>query len=103
VRVAVLLSSQVSEALEIVTAWARAGDAVTVVLLDAAVAVTRPGHREEGWLTDALDAGVLVLAHDEALRSRALAAEARADEVKAVELDEIADLVTTGADKAVWW
>ncbi len=99
-RVTVLLSSRVAEALEIVTGWARAGDTVTVVLLDAAVAVARSGHSDEGALRAALDAGVLVLAHDEAIRRRAVDGGAR---VKTVELDEIADLLTTGADKTVWW
>lgn len=100
-RVTALLSSRVAEALAIVSPWAGAGDQVTVVLLDAAVAAVRPGHAESGALRTAADAGVTLLAHDDAVRRRALG-ESLADGVKAVELDEIADLVT-GADKAVWW
>jgi len=112
VRVTVLVSTGVVWALGVAAAWARAGDRVTVVLLDAATASARAGHDDEAALGTAMDAGVVVAAHDAALARRALAVVPGGGSgpdgtglrsgVAVVDLDAVADLVTTGADKAVW-
>lgn len=102
-RVTVLVASSTRWAVEVATSWARGGDAVTVVLLAGAVAEARPGHPDGAILAAAQEVGVVVAAHDEALRRRALHPSGLAEGVKLVDLDEIADLVTSGADKAVWW
>lgn len=110
-RVTLLVSTEVGWALGVAAAWARAGDSVTVVLLAAAAASARAGHDDAVALVAAREAGVAVAAHDAALARRALHVarpEARspgaalADGVSVVDLDDVADLVTTGADKAVW-
>lgn len=102
-RVTVLVSSRVGEVLPLVQAWARAGDVITVVLLDEAAASARPGHADGAALRALAEAGVLVAAHDDALRRRALPLDGLAEAVEAVDLDEVAELVTQGADRAVWW
>lgn len=102
-RVAVLVSSRVAEVVPLSAAWAQAGDAVTVVLLDAAVAGVRPGHAHADLLAGLCQHGVRVLAHDDALERRGLAAGALVEGVAIVDLDDVADLVTSGADRAVWW
>lgn len=102
-RVTVLISSRLRWALEVVTSWARDGVLVTVVLLAGASGAARPGHREAEAVTAAQAAGVVVTVHDEALRRRALRSGALAEGIKLVDLDEMAELVTSGADKAVWW
>lgn len=99
---AVLVSRDVVWALELATAWVQAGDTATVVLCDRAAARTRPGHDDAGPLQAALAAGVVVTVHDDALRRRGLFGRPLADGCKTIDLDEIADLVTEGADRAVW-
>lgn len=101
-RVALLVSGELDFAGCLAAAWARAGDAVTLVLLDAAVAAVRQGHAHAAAVTDAVTAGVVVAAHDDALRRRGIAVASLPGGVKAVDLDEVADLVTDGADKALW-
>lgn len=102
-RVTVLVSSRVAEVLPVVEAWARSGDTVTIVLLDGAAASARPGHADAPALKALGDAGAVLAAHDDALRRRALPLGSLVEGVKAVDLDEVADLITTGADRAVWW
>lgn len=102
-RVTVLVSGGVPWSLDIACSWSRAGDRVTVVLLDGAAASVRRHHDHEPAVRAALQAGVTVLAHDTALRRRALQTDALLEGVEPVDLDAVADLVTTGADKAVWW
>lgn len=106
-RVTLLVSTGVPWALGVAAAWARAGDRVTVVLLDAAAASARVGHEDGAALTAAADTGVAVAAHDAALARRALTGGTEpgaglAAGIAVVDLDDLADLVTTGADKAVW-
>ncbi|HWB72056.1 MAG TPA: hypothetical protein VG452_07545 [Egibacteraceae bacterium] len=101
-RVAVLVSDDLRWALLLARTWVGAGDGVQVVLLDAAAAAARPGHEDAAAVGAALRDGVVVGVHDDALRSRALTGGGLVDGAKVVDLDEIADLVTEGADKAVW-
>lgn len=101
-RVTLLVSSRAAEVLPLAVAWAQAGDTVTVVLLDAAVAGARPGHAWADLVAGLGAAGVTVVAHDEALIRRGLTPEVLVAGVKTVDLDEVADLVTHG-DRAVWW
>ena len=98
--VALLASQQPTEALDLGIAWARAGDDVTVVLLDGATGILRAGHAAAGLLERAHDAGVQVWAHGAALDERAIAHDAR---VAAVDLDRLAVLVAETASKVQWW
>jgi hypothetical protein len=102
VRIALLSSTDLRWALELAAIWTRQGDQVTLVLLDATAAAARQGHEDAPAVGEAMSLGCAVLAHTDALRRRALTAERRIDGVKAVDLDEIADLVTEGVDKVVW-
>lgn len=99
--VAVLVSSEPERALGFALRWAQSGDEVSVVLLDDAAAAARPGHPAAGLLRSLVDAGASVAVHDDALRRRGLDAAVVA--LKVVDLDEVADLVAEGMDKAVWW
>lgn len=99
---AVLVSRDPRWALDLACSWVAAGDTVNAVLLDRAAALARPGHTDAGAVTAALAAGVAVSVHDDALRRRGLAGVAVTPGCKTVDLDEIADLVADGADRAVW-
>jgi intracellular sulfur oxidation DsrE/DsrF family protein len=101
VRVTVVASDPGRWVLETAAAWVRQGDVATVVLVDAAAALARPGHPEHGAIAAALAGGVKVAAHEAALRRRGVGAVA--DGVRVVDLDEVAHLVTAGADKALWY
>lgn len=101
-RHAVLVSRDPRWALDLARAWVGSGDTVTTVLLDRAAALARPGHADAAAVTAALAAGVAVSVHDDALRRRGLAGTTLTDGCKVIDLDEIADLVTDGADRAVW-
>lgn len=99
--IALLTSQQPAEALALGTAWARAGDDVTVVLLDAAAIVLRPDHGDTADLHHATDAGVRVWAHAEAVAERAPGAD---DEVaELVDLDAVAALLGDPDTQAQWW
>lgn len=76
---------------------ARAGEAVTLVLFEDAVTLTRVGHRDLEVLVDALDAGVEILVEEEALTRRAVAT---LDGIKATTFPEVVDRL--GADRSVW-
>lgn len=101
-RVALLLSRDPAGGLALARAWAADGDDVTAVLLDGAAAAARAGHVHADVVAGALRDRVAVSALDEALGRRGIAADALVDGVKRVDLDEVADLVAEGADKAVW-
>ncbi|MBW3602050.1 MAG: DsrE family protein [Actinobacteria bacterium] len=101
-RFTVLVSHDARWALELATAWSAVGDDVRVVLLDSAAALARPGHRDAARVTTAMDAGVGVWVHDDAVARRALPGGAVVDGVTVVDLDEVADAVTDGTDRAVW-
>lgn len=102
-RQAVLLSGDdLGWHLELAAAWAAAGDSVTVVLLDAAAAAARPRHQAAAGLDAALASGVVILAEVQALRRRGLMPDGLAEGVKSISLDEVADLLIDGTDRAVW-
>ncbi len=101
-RVALLVSTDLTWAVELARTWKGQGDEVTLVLLDGAAAAARQGHLRAPVVGDALGLGIAVLAHDDALRRRAIRANRTLEGVKAVDLDEIADLVADGAEKVVW-
>ncbi|MDP8977962.1 MAG: DsrE family protein [Actinomycetota bacterium] len=101
-RVTVLVSDDARWALELATAWAADGDDVRVVLLDSAAALARPGHHDTARVATAMDAGVGVSVHDDAVARRALPDGAVVDGVTVVDLDEVAGAVTEDADRAVW-
>ena len=102
-RVTVLVSDPARWVLEAACGWVAGGDATTVVLLDAAAALARPGHPDAGAVRKAQEGGVTVVVHDGALVRRGMAPGAVADGVAVVDLDEVADLITTGADRALWY
>ncbi|MEX0659069.1 MAG: hypothetical protein WD080_08045 [Egibacteraceae bacterium] len=97
-----LVSRDPRWALDLARAWVGAGDTVTAVLLDRAAALARPGHADASAVAAALGAGVAVSVHDDALRRRGLVGDAVTPGCKTIDLDEIADLVADGADRAVW-
>lgn len=99
-RRALLISRNPVEGFRLAAAWAQAGDPVTAVAVDAASAWVRPGHRDSGHVVAAVEAGVTVLAHDEALARRAVTQ--CVEGVKSVDLDEVADLIAEDADRVVW-
>ncbi|HUH07545.1 MAG TPA: hypothetical protein VML96_07020 [Egibacteraceae bacterium] len=101
-RLTVLTSHPATSTVALAASWASAGDSVTLVLLDAAAALARTGHPAARALAEAERVGVVVVAHDDALRRRGLIGRSVSDGVKAIDLDEVADLVVDGADKAVW-
>jgi predicted peroxiredoxin len=74
------------------TALAADGVEVTLVLLEDAVTLARPGHRDAADLAAALDAGVEVLVEDEAGSRRALAPVER---VKPTTIGEVVDRLVT--------
>lgn len=101
-RVALLASAEPAWALGLAVAWARAGNAVTAVLLDAAAAAAREGHRDAAVVHEAVASGVSVLAAEDALRRRGIDVGTLAPGVKVTDLDVVADLIADGADRVVW-
>ncbi len=99
---ALLTSADPALALRLATTWQAEGEAVTVVLLDAAAAAARPGHRRAGAVADAIEAGVRVAAERDALGRRGLDGAGLAAAVGVVDLDDVADLVVTRGVRAVW-
>lgn len=98
----VLISRAPTWALRLASQWAASGDTVTAILCDHGAALARPGHQEADAVSDAIGHGVMVRAHDDALRRRALPQARLLPGVKAIDLDEVADLVAVSADQAVW-
>lgn len=99
-RVTLLVSHEPLRALALARAWVAAGESVTAVLLDAATALTRPGHVDHQALLAAAESGVTLLAHTDGLRRRREPADTV---VATADLDDVAELVGGGADKVVWW
>ena len=99
--VALLTSQHPAEALALGSGWARDGEDVVVVLLDAATIVLRPGHDDAANLREATEAGVRVWAHDHAAAERLIV---RGDaEVELVDLEAVARLVGEPETRAQWW
>lgn len=101
-RVGLLVSTELDEAVGLARDWVADGATVTVVLLDGATAHARAGHARAGVTGALVGEGVTVLAHDAALRRRGIRPAALAEGVKVCDLDEVADLVAEGVDRAVW-
>lgn len=101
-RISLLVSGCVTEALGLATCWAGAGDTVTVVLLDSAAAAARRGHGAGAALAEATRAGIVLAVQDEALARVAVRSEDRSDDVKVMDLGEIADLVAEQSDRVLW-
>lgn len=76
---------------------AKAGEPVTLVLLEDAVTLARIGHRDLEHLVGALDAGVEVLVEEDARKRRAVEP---IDGVKPTTFLEVADRLT--ADRSTW-
>ena len=98
--VALLASQQPEEALTLGARWSAAGDEVTVVLLDGATVILRPGHVSASLLTTAQDAGVTIWAHDAAVHERETTGDVA---VEIVGLDRVAALIGDGATRVQWW
>jgi len=98
---ALLTSQQPEEALALGTVWAAAGAQVTVVLLDTATAVLRPGHAAAADVAAARDADVRVWAHADAVMERAVDVGHVA--VELVDLDAVADLLGDPDVQVQWW
>lgn len=73
---------------------------VVLVLLEDAVALGRLDHRLAGHLRAALDAGVQIMAEEEALARRAV--HRRGAEVKPADLGEVTDLIMDWAERCAW-
>jgi intracellular sulfur oxidation DsrE/DsrF family protein len=101
-RAVLLVSGDVDWALRVARAWAGAGDAVTVVLLDAASMAVRSRHPQAAAVQETLGARVTVCAHDDALRRRGIGQAQLSAGVKVVDLEEVADLVADGSERVVW-
>lgn len=101
-HVVLLISRAPTWALRLASQWAAAGDTVTAVLCDHGAALARPGHDDAEAVSEAIQHGVMVRAHDDALRRRALPQARLLPGVKAIDLDEVADLVAASADQAMW-
>lgn len=100
-RTVVLISRDPDWALELATAWA-ATRAVTAVLCDHAAVRARAHHPAADALASAADAGVVLRVQDEAIAARGIPAGTLSPAVKPADIDEIADLLADGTDKAVW-
>lgn len=98
---ALLTSQQPVAALALATDWASHGDEVTVVLLDSATNLLRPGHDAASDLQAARAAGVRVWAHAAAVGERAV--DAGSGLVDLVDLDAVAALVGDPETRAQWW
>ena len=96
-----LVSRDVTWALQLAQRWAAAGP-TQVVLLDGAVASARPGHVDAPAVTAASQAGAVIAVNEAAAARRAVTAADLLDGVKVVDLDEIADLVGDAAGEVVW-
>lgn len=79
---------------------AEEGHEVVLVLLEDAVALCRPAHRDAAGIAAALGAGVRVLAEEEALARRAV--HLLVDGVKPAELGEVVDLLMGWSDRRAW-
>ena len=92
------------------TAWALAvareprpaGMPLHVVLLDSAAAAARATHPCAGAIRGAIEAGVAVVVHDEAVLRRGISSGDLIDGVKTVDLDEVADLVADATGRVMW-
>jgi ethanolamine utilization protein EutP (predicted NTPase) len=98
--VAMLASQQPAEALTLGARWSKAGDDVTVVLLDSATVILRHDHDAAALLTTAQDAGVTIWAHDAAVQEHAVTPGLP---VEIVGLDRVAALIGDAATKVQWW
>lgn len=79
---------------------ATAGHEVTLVLLEDAVTLARVGHAWGDALGAAQEAGVRVLAEQEALARRAV--HRLASGVKSAELGEVVDALFDWAERTAW-
>jgi hypothetical protein len=101
-RITIMVSVDVPWALELAAGWCAAGEDVTLVLLDGAVAAARTGHLHAGGLGELLAAGGAVLAEEQALARRSLDSGRAVPGVKSTDLDQVADLLLDGSDRVVW-
>lgn len=76
------------------------GEDVVLVLLEDAVSLARSGHAWSDALTVAVEAGVEVLAEEEAIARRAV--HRLVDGVKPVPFGEVVDRLFGWADRQVW-
>ena len=79
-----------------------AGAPLHVVLLDGGAGAARASHPCAARIRNALDAGVLVVVHDEAALRRGMTPDDLVEGVKTVDLDEIADLVADAEGTVMW-
>lgn len=101
-RIVMIVSRDVDWALELGAAWSRAGDEVTVVLSDEGVPRARAAHPDTRGLDAAASEGVVLFALHDALTARGITNDALAPSVKPLTIDELADLLSDVADRAVW-
>lgn len=85
---------------DLASSLAKAGNEVTLFLVQNGVLPARPSARSEA-LSVAADAGVQVLADDFSLRERGIPADRLAKGVKAAALDVVVDQLAEGR-KAIW-
>lgn len=93
-------SADVAYFYDLAAALARAGHAVSLVLVQNGVLPARPGRRSAA-LTRLAEANVQVVADAFSLRERGIAAESLAPGVRPAPLDVVIDGLAQGA-KALW-
>lgn len=101
-RTTILLSAGDCWPLELACTLATDDSPVTVVLLDRAADLARPGHPSAARITAALATDVQIQVDIAALRRRGIHPTAVADGVKPTDLAAVGDLLVDGTDKVVW-
>lgn len=93
-------SNDVANYYDLAANLAKAGNDVTLFLVQNGVLPTRPSERSDGLVKTA-QAGVQVLADEFSLRERGIASNRLADGVQAAPLDVVIDQLAAGS-KAIW-
>lgn len=95
-----LQAADVAHPVRLARQLAAAGNEVMLVLLEDAVTVTRDGHAWADAVVAAQQAGVQVVAEEEALARRAV--HRLVAGVKPIDLGEVVDALFEWADREVW-
>lgn len=95
-----LQAADVAHPVRLARQLATAGHDVVLVLLEDAVTVARSGHAWSDALAAALEAGVSVLAEEEAVSRRAV--HRLVDGVKPCDLGEVVDRLFEWSDRQAW-
>ncbi len=94
-------SADVNASYQLAQGLARAGDEVTVFLVQNGVLPARAGSAAAAKVRE-LASSATVMADDFSLRERGIRANELADGVSQGEIDDLVDLVADGACKVIW-